>query len=148
MDGGRMRLCLADHHAAVAFQPIGRDDQIGGRRSAAKNPAGKIVFRRMARTEELAANAKSRTQLRRTPLMRALADGDEYIRPQRAMPVAASFRLQGVRGIRIGQFAFAVGQRGDFLGAASQNPDRATVPVHGAQFAERQITEIDRCRIS
>ena len=124
---------------AVSYAHLGTD---------AEYAAGQVEPRRVTGTEELAMCAKPFPKLRRATLMRTLSNGDKQIRSQRTIPIAASLRLQGVFGFRIGQFVFVVGKRGNDLGTSAQNPDRSTVPVGCEQLAGWQITEIDRHRIA
>lgn len=115
-------LCLADHDAVVAVEPIHWNHQVGRRRSITEDSPGQVKFRGMAGAQKLAADTGSVAQLWRTALMGALPDGDEDIGVQRTMAIAAVCGLQRMLAVWVDEFTFVIGQRADFLSRSAQNP--------------------------
>ena len=119
-----------------------RNHEVGRRRPAAVNAAGKNEARDVTWTQILRLTAGDAAQLWRTPLMRTLPDGDEDIGPQRSMAIAAVVRLQRVLGSGIEQEALVVRQHRHLGCGTPQDRQRSSISVEHAQPARRQVGEI------
>lgn len=135
---------FTQHQLIWCCKMVSWDHQIGGCRPVIKHPPCQVKLGRVAGAHKPFPGHV----IGRAPPVRAQGDCDKNLRRQRTLRVAAGRRLHGLLRRHVSQQMVFLRQQGQVGLRSAQHPDRSVLPIHGQQFALRQVRQINAHRVT